>query len=43
MPERGKRQVWSICYLLLGAAIVAAILIIGITVWPVVTPNQIGT
>ncbi|MBV8744104.1 MAG: hypothetical protein JO134_03565, partial [Xanthobacteraceae bacterium] len=43
MAESSKRYVWGIRHLFLGAAIIAAILIIGVTVWPVLIQNQIGT
>jgi len=43
MAETSRPYVWGIRHLFLGAAIIAAILIIGVTVWPVLIQNQIGT
>lgn len=43
MPESRRSYVWGIRYIFLGAAIVAVILLIGISVWPFLTPAQLPT
>jgi hypothetical protein len=43
MAEDSKSYKWGTRHMLLGAAIVAAILLVGITAWPFLTQNQIGT
>ncbi len=43
MAESDRSYAWGIRRMFLGAAIVAVILLVGVTVWPFVTQNQIGT
>ncbi|MBV9462194.1 MAG: DUF1236 domain-containing protein [Bradyrhizobium sp.] len=43
MAETSRPYVWGIRHLFLGVAIIAAVLLIGIAVWPVVMQNPIGT
>jgi hypothetical protein len=43
MAENSRSYAWATRRTFLGTAIVAAILLVGITVWPFLTPNQLGT
>jgi hypothetical protein len=43
MAESSRSYVWGIRHMFVAGAIVAAILIIGLSVWPLLTQNQIGT
>jgi hypothetical protein len=43
MVESSRSYAWGIRHMFVAAAIVAAILIIGVTVWPLVMQNQVGT
>jgi hypothetical protein len=43
MPEGDRSYVWGTRRLFAGAAAVAIVLLIGITVWPFLTQNPIGT
>lgn len=43
MPERKWTGAWGTRHVFAGAVIVAAILLVGITLWPIATPNPTGT
>jgi hypothetical protein len=43
MAESNKTYVWGTRHMFLGGAIVAAILLVGVTIWPFLTQNQLGT
>lgn len=43
MPEGDRTYVWGTRRLFAGAAAVAIVLLIGFTIWPFLTQNQLGT
>jgi Spy/CpxP family protein refolding chaperone len=43
MAENDRSNTWGTRRMFVGAAVVAAVLAIGVTIWPLVTQNQVGT